>query len=59
MITGIVAYCVPSLESIQGVVFIIAGLICVTPGAYHLGYIYLALKGKRGFDFNRLPLFNN
>ena len=27
-------------------------------GGYHLIYIYLAVKGKRGFDFSHLPLFN-
>lgn len=57
-VTGIVAYIEPSLAGIQGFVFFIAGIICVLPGAYHLGYIYLAVKGKRGFDFHHLPLFN-
>lgn len=59
VIAGMVAYCIESLAGVQGAVFIIAGLICFIPGAYHLGYVYLAVKGKRGFDFNQLPLFNN
>lgn len=59
MIGGIVVYCIPNLQGIQGLVFLIAGVICFLPGAYHVGYIYLAVKGKRGFDFNHLPLFNN
>lgn len=58
IVTGIVAYALPSLAGIQGFVFFIAGTICVLPGAYHLVYIYLAVKGKRGFDFHHLPLFN-
>jgi len=58
IITSIVIYSIPSLESIQGFIFLIAGIICVLPGGYHLIYIYLAVKGKRGFDFSHLPLFN-
>jgi hypothetical protein len=42
----------------QGFIFFIAGLICLLPGAYHLVYVYLAVKGKRGFDFHHLPLMN-
>ena len=56
---GVVAYCIPSMAGVQGAVFLIAGLICFLPGAYHVGYIYLAVKGKRGFEFSHLPLFNN
>ena len=56
---GVVAYCIPSMAGVQGLVFLIAGVICFVPGAYHVGYIYLAVKGKRGFEFNHLPLFNN
>lgn len=58
IITGIVAYSHPTLAGIQGFVFFIAGFICLAPGAYHLVYVYLAVKGKRGFDFHHLPLFN-
>jgi len=58
IVTGIVAYALPSLKGIQGFVFFIAGIICMIPGAYHLVYIYLAVKGKRGFDFHHLPLFS-
>lgn len=43
---------------LQGFVFFVAGFICFIPGAYHVVYIYLAVKGKRGFDFYHLPLFN-
>ncbi len=56
---GIVVYCIPDFKEVQGVVFIIAGIICFVPGAYHIVYVYLAVKGKRGFEFNHLPLFNN
>jgi len=58
LITGIVAYSHPHLAGIQGFVFFIAGFICLAPGGYHLVYVYLAVKGKRGFDFHHLPLFN-
>jgi len=58
ILTGIVAYSHPHLEGIQGFIFFIAGLICLLPGAYHLIYVYLAVKGKRGFDFHHLPLMN-
>eukprot|EP00088_Acartia_fossae_P070597 TRINITY_DN9507_c0_g1_i2.p1 TRINITY_DN9507_c0_g1~~TRINITY_DN9507_c0_g1_i2.p1 ORF type:complete len:194 (-),score=38.42 TRINITY_DN9507_c0_g1_i2:127-708(-) len=58
IITSIVIYSIPSLESVQGFIFLIAGIICLLPGGYHLIYIYLAVKGKRGFDFSHLPLFN-
>ena len=58
IITGIVAYSHPNLAGIQGFVFFIAGFICLAPGGYHLVYVYLAVKGKRGFDFHHLPLFN-
>jgi hypothetical protein len=57
-ITSIVIYSIPSLGNVQGFIFLIAGIICLLPGGYHLIYIYLAVKGKRGFDFNHLPLFN-
>jgi len=58
IVTGIVAYAHPGLAGIQGFIFFIAGFICLAPGAYHLVYVYLAVKGKRGFDFHHLPLFN-
>ena len=59
MIGGIVVYSVPGLQGVQALVFVIAGVICFLPGAYHIVYIYLAVKGKRGFEFHHLPLFNN
>ncbi|XP_053655917.1 transmembrane protein 134 [Cherax quadricarinatus] len=57
LITGVVVEAVP-LESLSGPVFIIAGLICFIPGAYHVVYVLLAVWGKRGYDFYNLPLFN-
>ncbi|CAG7823015.1 unnamed protein product [Allacma fusca] len=56
-IAGIVIIGLP-INGIQGTVFFIAGVICFIPGAYHVIYIYLAVKGKRGYDFYHLPLFN-
>jgi len=58
VLTGIVSYSHPHLAGVQGFIFILAGLICLLPGAYHLIYVYLAVKGKRGFDFHHLPLMN-
>ncbi|XP_077510493.1 uncharacterized protein LOC144121253 isoform X2 [Amblyomma americanum] len=43
---------------VQGLVFFIAGAICFIPGAYHVVYVYCAVKGCRGYDFYNLPLFN-
>ncbi len=39
--------------------FIIAGAIIFVPGAYHIGYIYLAVKGEAQIRVHHLPLFNN
>lgn len=57
LITGIVVISLP-MPGIQAFVFFIAGFICFIPGAYHVVYIYWAVKGKRGYDFYHLPLFN-
>ncbi|KAK9874157.1 hypothetical protein WA026_002513 [Henosepilachna vigintioctopunctata] len=54
--TAIATFISPS-SSLQGAVFLLAGLICFIPGAYHVVYIYLAAKGKRGYHFHNLPLF--
>jgi len=40
------------------IVFFIAGFICFIPGAYHVGYIYLAARGHPGYSFYSLSLFN-
>lgn len=54
--TGTLALADPN-SGLQGAVFLLAGLICFVPGAYHVVYIYLAAKGKRGYHFHNLPLF--
>jgi len=56
-VAGMVIMFLP-INGLQGIVFFIAGIICFIPGAYHVVYIYFAVKGKRGFDFSFLPLFN-
>ncbi|XP_064621050.1 transmembrane protein 134-like isoform X1 [Lineus longissimus] len=38
-------------------IFFIIGVICLIPGAYHVVYIYMAIKGKRGFGFSNLTTF--
>lgn len=57
LVTGVVVQVLPEI-GVQGLVFFIAGAICLIPGAYHLVYVYCAVKGKRGYDFYSLPLFN-
>ncbi|CAN8016735.1 hypothetical protein HPB47_008888 [Ixodes persulcatus] len=57
LVTGIVVQVLPQI-GVQGLVFFIAGAICLIPGAYHLVYAYCAVKGKRGYDFYNLPLFH-
>lgn len=57
LVTGFLAALLP-IEGLQSAVFFIAGAICFIPGAYHVVYIYLAVKGWQGFDFYHLPLFN-
>lgn len=55
--TGILVEIMP-IPGFKGFVFFIAGAICFIPGAYHVVYVYCAVKGRRGFDFHSLPLFN-
>jgi hypothetical protein len=54
--TGTLALAEPQ-AGLQGVVFLLTGFICFVPGAYHVVYIYLAAKGRRGYHFHNLPLF--
>jgi len=54
---GIVILCLP-IQGLSSTVFIFAGLICLIPGAYHCFYIFCAVRGRRGYDFYHLPLFN-
>lgn len=37
-------------------VFFIGGLLCLIPGAYHVVYIYLAVKGYNGYSLYNLPV---
>lgn len=57
ILTGLTVLFFPN-SGIQCIVFFIAGVICFIPGAYHVIYIYLAVKGRQGYDFYHLPLFN-
>lgn len=54
--TGLVVEIMP-IAGFKGIVFFMAGAICFIPGAYHVVYVYCAVKGRRGFDFSSLPLF--
>nr|XP_026692650.1 transmembrane protein 134 isoform X3 [Ciona intestinalis] len=36
----------------------VIGVVCFIPGVYHVIAVYYAVKGKRGFSFYNLPLFN-
>lgn len=57
IVIGALALADPS-AGLQGAVFLLTGFICFLPGAYHVVYIYLAAKGKRGYHFHNLPLFS-
>ncbi|KAG8182110.1 hypothetical protein JTE90_018381 [Oedothorax gibbosus] len=57
IITGVVVLVMPEM-GVQSFVFFIAGAICFIPGAYHVVYVYCAVKGRRGYNFYNLPLFN-
>lgn len=57
LVTGIVVQIMPK-AGIQSFVFFIAGSICLIPGAYHVVYVYCAVKGRQGYEFHNLPLFN-
>lgn len=52
---GICVYVIP-IANVEQMVFYIAGVICFIPGAYHVVYIYLAVRGRQGFSFYNLPL---
>lgn len=54
---GIVVCVLPEI-GFQSYVFFIAGFFCFIPGAYHVVYVYCAVKGRKGYDFYQLPLFN-
>lgn len=54
---GIVVCVLPEM-GLQSYVFFIAGFFCFIPGAYHVVYVYCAAKGRKGYDFYQLPLFN-
>ncbi|XP_030757240.1 transmembrane protein 134 [Sitophilus oryzae] len=56
LVTGTFTLSEPN-SGLQASVFLLAGFICFIPGAYHVVYIYLAAKGKRGYHFHNLPLF--
>ncbi|XP_050311858.1 transmembrane protein 134 [Anthonomus grandis grandis] len=56
LVTGTLTLSEPN-SVLQASVFLLAGFICFIPGAYHVVYIYLAAKGKRGYHFHNLPLF--
>ncbi|GFQ89412.1 uncharacterized protein TNCT_330661 [Trichonephila clavata] len=57
LVTGVVVLIMPEM-GVQSFVFFIAGAICFIPGAYHVVYVYCAVKGRRGYNFYNLPLFN-
>jgi uncharacterized membrane protein len=56
IVMGIVVTVIPEI-GFQSYVFFVAGAICFIPGAYHVVYVYNAVKGKKGYDFYQLPLF--
>ena len=57
IVMGIAVCLLPEIE-FQSYVFFIAGFFCFIPGAYYVVYVYCAVKGRKGYDFYQLPLFN-
>jgi len=57
LVLGIVVVILPDL-GFQSYVFFIAGIMCFIPGAYHVVFVYCAIKGRKGYDLYKLPLFN-
>lgn len=49
---------VSDASNLRGAVFLVVGCLLLLPGLYHLIFVYLAVKGRRGFTFRQLPLFN-
>lgn len=71
VVTSIVLFCLGLCLCIVGIVlealnvelggifmFFVIGVLLFIPGAYHMIAVYYAVKGKRGFRFYNLPLFN-
>jgi len=71
VVTSIVLFCLGLCLCIVGIVlealnvelggifmFFVIGILLFIPGAYHMIAVYYAVKGKRGFRFYNLPLFN-
>lgn len=56
----IVGIILEALNTELGGIFMlfVIGVICFIPGVYHIIAVYYAVKGKRGFSFYNLPLFN-
>ncbi|KAK3585335.1 hypothetical protein CHS0354_004601 [Potamilus streckersoni] len=44
-------------RGMHSLVFFIGGLLCLIPGAYHLVYIFLAVKRFDGYSLYNLPVF--
>ncbi|XP_003341950.2 transmembrane protein 134 isoform X2 [Monodelphis domestica] len=43
--------------SVSSAIFFVPGFLLLIPGVYHVIFIYLAVKGHRGFQFFYLPYF--
>lgn len=56
LIAGGICVSVLPVPGVEQIVFYVAGAICFIPGAYHVVYIYLAVRGRQGFNFYNLPL---
>jgi len=57
-IVGIVLEALPNVQLGGIFMFFVIGILLIIPGAYHMIAVYYAVKGKRGFRFYNLPLFN-
>jgi hypothetical protein len=57
IVLGVLASVFPEF-GFQSYVFLISGLLCFIPGAYHVVYVYCAVSGRKGYDLYRLPYYN-
>lgn len=57
IVIGVVICFLPDIGS-QSYVFFVSGTLCFVPGAYHVVYVYRAIKGQKGYDLYQLPLFD-
>ncbi len=56
ILVGVGLQVTPS-PGVSSAIFFVPGFLLLIPGVYHVIFIYLAVKGHRGFQFFYLPYF--